>query len=77
MNQERIATYVGGLIYKKPKQQIVKQPIASHLKLLKEKIRLSIDPQTYSLQIPHTSLTPDKNLSHSPLSYHMEHHQEH
>ena len=35
MNNERIATYVTGLTYPKPKQQCVERPVAFYLKLLK------------------------------------------
>ena len=92
MNNERTASYMGGLVYKKVNKSNSKykdtlhlelsetQPIASHLTLLKEKIKLSIDQQTYSLQIQHTSsplLSPDKNSIHSPHFYHMDPRQAH
>jgi hypothetical protein len=75
MKNERTASYMGGLVYKKKvTQKAVIQPIASHLTLLKEKIKRQ---ETSSLQIPSTSSTPDKNLIDSPHSCHMEHHLAH
>jgi hypothetical protein len=75
MNQDRMATYVGGLVYKKPRQYSVKQPIAFHLKLLKEKI---MRQPTLSLEYPHTSLSlPSHDMSeiHNHHCYHKENQQ--
>ena len=73
-NTERIATYVTGLSYPKPKQQHVKQNVAWHLTLLKEKMASS--QRMISDSVPqNTSLSPlyyRKNLNHSPHSYHKE-----
>lgn len=74
MNNERIATYVTGLTYPKPKQQCVERPVAFYLKLLKEKI--SSSQRMISDSVPQNTFEPlpsyHKNLNHSPHSYHKE-----
>jgi hypothetical protein len=78
MNNERIATYVGGLEY--PKQQKVKHPVAfeTHLRLLKGKLidqKKKLSP--FPLYTSSPPLSDDKNLNYNRYSCHTERHQEH
>ena len=73
-NTERMATYVTGLTYPKPKQQHVQHPVACHLILLKQKIASS-PPMKSDFVVQRTSESPlsyHKSLNHSPHSYHKE-----
>ena len=73
-NTERMATYVTGLTYPKPKQQHVQHPVACHLTLLKAKIASSQPMKSDSLLQRTSEPLPyyHKSLNHSPHSYHKE-----